>query len=121
MRLPHNTEDWAVLKWGWLAIFLLHLAFLIVGIHFMKEALRLEDPTLLVPSERRIGLVIEALYSVTIAFSILLLILAVFVLEIFRAQRRILEMITSAEARTGRAPAPATLSPGAPPAAGAGP
>jgi hypothetical protein len=123
-KLPRAIEDWSVLKYGWLAVFGAHLTFLFLGMQFIKDAMRLDHPSLLDPAERRITLVIEALYAITIAFSILLLILAVFVLEILRLQRRVVELL-AADGRFSRAspvpPPSAMAAASAPPAAGAGP
>ncbi|MBI4860349.1 MAG: hypothetical protein HY815_08815 [Candidatus Riflebacteria bacterium] len=85
-----HFHDWAILKYGWLAVFLFHVAFLYFGVREIKIALDIFDKTLLSTDQRRIDHVIQAIYMVTLAFSIILLIIAVFVLEIFRAQRKIL-------------------------------
>jgi len=71
-------------------VFLIHVVFLAFGMQQIKIALDMFEPELLAPSQLRLDHVIQAVYMVTIAFSILLLILAVFVLEIFRTQRRII-------------------------------
>ena len=86
-------EDWAILKYGWLAVFLLHVAFLGIGVYNIKAALEMFDPELIRVEQRRLDYVIQAVYMVTIAFSIILLILAVFVLEIFRNQRRLMHQL----------------------------
>ena len=107
-------EDWAVLKYGWLAVFLLHVAFLGMGVYNIKMALDMFDPDLIRVEQRRLDFVIQAVYMVTIAFSIILLILAVFVLEIFRNQRRLMHQMDqiialqqdAAHTRTDGAPPP---------------
>lgn len=106
-------EDWSVLKYGWLAVFLLHVAFLGIGVYNFKAALEMFDPELIRVEQRRLDYVIQAIYMVTIAFSIILLILAVFVLEIFRNQRRLMHQMdeilerqnpTAGPSRTGQPP-----------------
>ena len=81
------------MKYGWLAVFLVHVVFLAFGVYHIKAALDMYDPRLIDVDQRRIELVIQAVYMVTIAFSIILLILAVFVLEIFRNQRRLMHQM----------------------------
>lgn len=101
-------EDWAILKYGWLAVFLVHIAFLAMGVYYIKASLDMFDPELTHATQRRLDLtiqsiymweqrrmdnVIQATYMVTIAFSIIMLILAVFVLEIFRNQRKLMHQM----------------------------
>ena len=107
-------EDWSVLKYGWLAVFLLHVAFLSIGVYNIKAALEMFDPELIRVEQRRLDYVIQAIYMVTIAFSIILLILAVFVLEIFRNQRRLMHQMDQILERQGGAPVTAER-PAAPP------
>lgn len=95
MKRP--IEDWTVMKYGWLAVFSLHVVFLIGGIHWLKSALNLWDSELLSPGQIRIENFITAVYMLTIAFSIILLILAVFVFEIFRTQRKIFRILAEKE------------------------
>lgn len=105
VRPTRSIEDWAILKYGWLAVFLVHVVFLAFGVWHIKAALDMYDPRLIDVDQRRIELVIQAVYMVTIAFSIILLILAVFVLEIFRNQRRIMTRLEEVIAeRTGGEP-----------------
>jgi hypothetical protein len=113
VRPTRSIEDWSVLKYGWLAVFLVHVVFLASGVWFIKQALDITDPNpkaiakLLDLDQRRFELVIQAGYMVTIAFSIILLILAVFVLELFRNQRRMMTRLEEVIAeRSGAPPAP---------------
>jgi hypothetical protein len=85
-----QLRDWAVLKYGWLIVVLVHVVFLGLGVQQIRSALDMFDPELLNISQLRLDHVIQATYMVTIAFSVILLILAVFILEIFRTQRAIL-------------------------------
>jgi hypothetical protein len=111
VRPTRSIEDWAVLKYGWLAVFLVHVIFLASGVFFIKQALDITDPSphamakLIDVEQRRLEMVIQAVYMVTIAFSIILLILAVFVLEVFRNQRRLMtrleELVAEREAQAG--------------------
>ena len=108
--LPRSRmiEDWSVLKYGWLAVFLVHVAFLAMGVYYIKASLDMFDPELIkstarrldltiqsvyIFEQRRMDLVIQATYMVTVAFSIIMLIIAVFVLEIFRNQRRLMHQL----------------------------
>jgi len=91
--MPHKTgkyiDDWTILKYGWLAVFIIHIAFLAMGIYWLKQAWRLEHPELYSIAELRYSYALTAQYMLAIAFSIILLIITVFVFEIFRSQRRI--------------------------------
>jgi hypothetical protein len=111
-------EDWALLKYGWLAVFLVHVAFLAIGVWQIRAALEMWDPKFLEVEQRRIDHVIQAVYMVTIAFSIILLILAVFVLEIFRTQHRLLHRLEQNERRLAERGGPEPLAPGPAGAAG---
>lgn len=118
-------EDWSVLKYGWLAVFLLHVAFLGIGVYNIKAALEMFDPELIRVEQRRLDYVIQAIYMVTIAFSIILLILAVFVLEIFRNQRRLMHQMdqiianqTPTPTTSGSGSSTAPPGPSGPPAPG---
>lgn len=118
-------EDWSVLKYGWLAVFLLHVAFLGIGVYNIKAALEMFDPELIRVEQRRLDYVIQAIYMVTIAFSIILLILAVFVLEIFRNQRRLMHQMdqilanqTPTPSTSGSGSSTAPRAPSGPPAPG---
>lgn len=91
---PH-IEDWAILKYGWLLVFLVHVVFLGFGVVEIKQALDMFDKKLLEIAELRIDHVIQGLYMLVIAFSVLLLIVAIFALEIFRTQRRILRELAA--------------------------
>ncbi len=93
------------MKYGWLAVFVLHIVFLIMGVHWLKSALNLWHADLLAPSQIRLENFITATYMLTIAFSIILLILAVFVFEIFRAQRKILRILAEERGLEERVPA----------------
>lgn len=89
-----QLQDWAVLKYGWLFILMVHIVFLAAGVREIKSAIEMFDPALLDPSERRLDHVMQALYMWTLAFSIILMVLSVFVMEIFRSQRKILQLLT---------------------------
>ena len=108
VRPTRSIEDWAILKYGWLAVFLVHVIFLASGVYFIKQALDIYDPKLIEVDQRRLEMVIQAIYMVTVAFSIILLILAVFVLEVFRNQRRLMtrleELVAEREERGGPPP-----------------
>lgn len=116
-RPTRSIEDWAVLKYGWLAVFLVHVIFLSSGVFFIKQALDITDPSpqamsrLVDVEQRRLELVIQAVYMVTIAFSIILLILAVFVLEVFRNQRRLMARLEEILAERTGGPAPPSPGP----------
>jgi len=109
-----KIEDWVILKYGWLFVFLVHIVFLGAGVREMRAAQELFSPELLDTAQLRLDHVFQAIYMWTIAFSILLLIVAVFILEIFRNQKRILERLaaldtgmrdqTDGRAFTGREP-----------------
>ncbi|MBI3890014.1 MAG: hypothetical protein HY303_00635 [Candidatus Wallbacteria bacterium] len=93
-----NIDDWTVMKYGWLGVFVLHVVFLLAGVHWLKSALNLWDTQLLEPGQIRLENFITAAYMLTIAFSIMLLIMAVFIFEIFRAQRKILRLLAEKQA-----------------------
>lgn len=76
---------------------MLHVVFLLGGIQWLKEALNEWDASLITASQRVLEHFITAAYMLSIAFSIILLILAVFVLEIFRTQRRMYRILTALE------------------------
>jgi hypothetical protein len=121
-RSQHYIEDWLVLKYGWLLVFVVHVAFLGIGVWQIKTALDLWAPDLISPEARRLDHVIHAVYMIAISFSILLLILAVFVLEIFRNQyklmRRLDEMLPQRASSVPAPPAPPPApAPGLPPPA----
>jgi len=86
-------DDWTVLKYGWLAVFIIHIAYLAVGVFWLKRALRLEHTELFTIPEVRITYALTAAHMVTIAFSTILLIITVFVFEIFKMHRRLAEDI----------------------------
>lgn len=99
-----QVEDWVVLKYGWLFIFLVHIVFLAAGVREIKSAIEMFDPQLLDPSERRLDHVMQALYMWTLAFSVILMILSVFVMEIFRSQRKILQLLIKQQAASAETP-----------------
>ena len=81
--------DWTVLKYGWLVVFLIHGIFLMIGLRFLRSAAYYHDPSLYSPEQLRISHLLDSMYMFSIAFSLLLVILAVFVLEIFRTTQKI--------------------------------
>ena len=83
------AEDWTILKYGWIGVFLVHIVFLGAGLWFLKQAYYMEDMSLYTPEQLRISYFLTFGYMTTIAFSVIMLIQAVFVLEIFRATRRL--------------------------------
>jgi hypothetical protein len=83
------AQDWTILKYGWVGVFLVHVVFLGVGLYFLKQAYYMEDVSLYTPAELRISYFLTSVYMATIAFSVVLLIVAVFVLEIFRSLRKL--------------------------------
>lgn len=88
-RFRRFIDDWTVLRYGWLAVFLIHIAFLAMGVFWLKRAWRMEDASLYSVPEVRISHVITAGYMLTIAFSIILLIITVFLFEVFKMLRRV--------------------------------
>ena len=82
-------DDWTVLKYGWLAIFIIHIAYLAVGVFWLKRALRMEGAVLLTLPELRVSYSLTAAHMITIAFSTILLIITVFIFEIFKMMRRL--------------------------------
>jgi magnesium-transporting ATPase (P-type) len=89
-KRPEGLLDWTVLKYGWLIVFLIHGSFLFIGLHFLRQAAYMENPALYTPEQLRISHLLTSTYMVTIAFSLILVILAVFVLEIFRTTQKLL-------------------------------
>jgi hypothetical protein len=89
-KRPEGLLDWTVLKYGWLLVFLIHGSFLFIGLHFLRQAAYMENPALYTPEQIRISYMLTSTYMVAIAFSLILVILAVFVLEIFRTTQKIL-------------------------------
>lgn len=100
--MKQRIDDWLLMKYGWLAVFVLHIVFLLMGVHWLKSALNLWDSELLTTSQIRLEHFITAAYMLTIAFSIILLILAVFIFEIFRTQRKILRLVSELSAVDAR-------------------
>ncbi len=90
-RITRGILDWTILKYGWLIVFLIHGVFLYMGLIFLRQAYHMEGPTLYTPEQLRISLLLTSIYMVSIAFSLILVILAVFVLEIFRATQKLSE------------------------------
>ncbi len=88
-----QLEDWTIFKYGWLAIFLIHIAFLAVGIHYLMTAYNMDHPDLLKAQALRGTYLIIAGYMMVIAFSVLLLVLAILIFEVFRSQRKILRKL----------------------------
>ncbi len=82
--------DWTVLKYGWLLVFAVHGIFLWIGMTFLRSAAYSHNTALYSPEQLRISQLLDSMYMFAIAFSLLLVILAVFVLEIFRATQKIL-------------------------------
>lgn len=90
-----HFEDWTVFKYGWLVIFVLHMAFLAVGVHYLMAAYNMDHPDLLKAQGLRGTYLIIAGYMMVIAFSVLLLVLAILIFEVFRTQRKILRKLDS--------------------------
>lgn len=91
MQKEGETEgylDWTILKYGWLIVFLIHGVFLYIGLHWLRQAYHMEHASLYTPEQLRISHLLTSVYMVSIAFSLILVILAVFVLEIFRGVQR---------------------------------
>ena len=82
-------DDWTVLKYGWLAVFIIHIAYLAVGVFWLKRAMRMEHAELFTIPEVRISYALTASHMITIAFSTILLIMTVFIFEIFKMMRRL--------------------------------
>lgn len=82
-------DDWTVLKYGWLAVFIIHIAYLAVGVFWLKRALRMEHAELFTIPEVRLSYAMTAAHMITIAFSTILLIMTVFIFEIFKMTRRL--------------------------------
>lgn len=87
---PEGILDWTVLKYGWLLVFLLHGVFLWLGLSLLRSEAYKVGKDLGVMAELRITHLLHGAYLVAIAFSLILVVLAVFVLEIFRANQKIL-------------------------------
>jgi hypothetical protein len=60
-----------------------------IGLRFLRSAAYYHDPSLYSPEQLRISHLLDSMYMFSIAFSLLLVILAVFVLEIFRTTQKI--------------------------------
>ena len=113
--LRRYIDDWTILKYGWLAVFIIHIAFLAMGVFWLKQALRMEHPSLYNIPQLRISHTLTALYLITIAFSIILLIITVFVFEIFRTTRRLAREIEEVRDLVSEAGASSFPSPRSPP------
>ena len=87
--LRRYWDDWTILKYGWLAVFIIHIAFLGIGVFWLKQAWRMEHPDLYTIPELRVSYALTAAYMITISFSIILLIITVFVFDLFRTVRRL--------------------------------
>lgn len=108
---PEGILDWTVLKYGWLIVFVIHGIFLSIGLGFLRAASRAHHPTLYSPEQVRISNMLEAHYMFSIAFSLIVVVLAVFVLEIFRAtQKLLIEVRELREAVAGAPPSLADLA-----------
>lgn len=96
---PEGILDWTVLKYGWLIVFMIHGIFLVIGLGFLRRAAYLSETgvfrakelaNLYGPEQLRISNLLDSMYMFAIAFSLILVILAVFVLEIFRTTQKVL-------------------------------
>lgn len=81
------SDDWTVLRYGWLAVFILHIGYLIAGNQWLKSALAISDPLLNAPPEVRITYALTSAKMIIVGFSAVLLMITVFIYEIFKMVR----------------------------------
>ena len=81
------SDDWTVLRYGWLAVFIIHIGYLIAGNQALKSALAITDPLLKAPPEVRITLALTSAKMIIVGFSSVLLMITVFIYEIFKMVR----------------------------------
>lgn len=107
-RAEKGYLDWTVLRYGWVVVFLIHAAFLVIGLQFLRRAYLMHHDALYTIDQLRISHLLTGAYMLGVAFSLILVILAIFVLEIFRTTHRLAQDV--AELRAELAPSPADLS-----------
>jgi len=81
------SDDWTILRYGWLAVFIIHIGYLIAGNQALKSALAITDPLLKAPPEVRITLALTSAKMIIVGFSSVLLMITVFIYEIFKMVR----------------------------------
>lgn len=89
----HRKEDRDLLKYFWYFIFLLHITFLGMGIYWLNEGYKLLDAHNISKGELRLDTLFLAIHMESIAFSIILLIIAIYVYIIHRKQNLILKQL----------------------------
>jgi hypothetical protein len=81
------SDDWTVLRYGWLAVFIIHIGYLIAGNQALKGALAVSSPLLNTPPEVRITFALTSAKMIIVGFSAVLLMITVFIYEIFKMVR----------------------------------
>jgi len=78
------SEDWTILRYGWLVVFIIHICYLIAGNQWLKSALALNGPLLESMPEVRITYALTSARMIIVGFSSVLLMITVFIYEIFK-------------------------------------
>ena len=81
------SDDWTVLRYGWLAVFIIHITYLILGNQWLKGALAVVDPTFQAPPQLRITYALTSARMIVVGFSSVILMITVFIYEIFKMVR----------------------------------
>jgi hypothetical protein len=89
----HHKEDRELLKYFWYFIFLLHITFLGMGIYWLNEGYKLLDAHNISKGELRLDTLFLAIHMESVAFSIILLVIAIYVYVIHRKQNMILKQM----------------------------
>ncbi len=102
------TSNLKVLGWCWFGAFTLHIVFLAMGIYWLNEGYKMIDASELTRGELRVDSLFLALYLQSIAFSMILLLIAIYTFviqsrqeKLLQGQARLLDKISDLEEKLG--------------------
>ncbi len=92
-RLARAREDSGILKYFWFFVFLLHIVFLGMGIYWLNEGYKLIDFAQFSKRELRIDNLFISMYMLSIAFSLILAIISIYVYVLHSRQVQMLRLM----------------------------